>query len=422
MLHAPVSASAVLAEIARGALDPRSALERFAARIGEVEPRVKAFAHLDLEAARASLPAQAGRGPLRGLPVAVKDIFDTADMPTAYGTTLYAGHRPAADAAIVALVRRAGGTIPGKAATTAFANLDPAPTENPRAFGHTPGGSSSGSAAAVSAGMAPFAIGTQTGGSVVRPASYCGVVGYKPSYRMLPATGMKTFSWHLDTVGLFAATVADVAFLAEALSGRALRLAEAEPSPMTLGLLQVPDWSLAEPAMADAVMTAARRAEALGCRILDLPADPALIDAWDCHATIQNHEAARAMAYEVDRFGDAMPPLVLADLKTGWEIPAAAYDEARRVANRARKLVRGLFAEVDAVLMPAAPGAPPETLASTGRAVFNRFWTLMGDPCLAVPGLADGRGLPLGVQVIGPFGRDAQALAAARLVERALAA
>jgi Asp-tRNA(Asn)/Glu-tRNA(Gln) amidotransferase A subunit family amidase len=417
MSFAPTPALALLSGLDSGALTASAVFERFAARIAEAEPQVGAFAHLALEAARQRLGEQAERGPLLGLPIGIKDIFDTADMPTAYGTTLYAGHRPAADAAIVALTRRAGGSIVGKTVTTAFANLDPAATNNPQAPGHTPGGSSSGSAAAVAAGMVPFAIGTQTGGSVIRPASYCGIAGFKPSFRLLPTVGMKTFSWNLDTVGLFAPGVADVALFASVLSKRDLRVDGAVPAALRLGLLRVPEWSLAEPEMVAAIERLAKAAEAAGATIVELGTDPVLHAAWDQHATLQNFEGAQAMAYEVDRFGADIPPLVRADLEAGDAIPVETYDEARRTANRARLAARKLFERVDAVLMPAAPGAPPKGLGFTGRALFNRLWTLTGDPAVAVPGLVDGRGLPLGAQVIGPFGEDRRALEAALFVE-----
>lgn len=420
MIASPPPVLPLLADIDAGHLTPEAAFEAYAERIARHEAAIHAFAHLDLAAARARLPG-AAKGALRGLPVGIKDIVDTVDMPTRYGSPLYAGHRPGADAAIVVMTRRAGGSIVGKTETTAFANLDPAPTENPRAPGHTPGGSSSGSAAAVAAGMVAFAVGTQTGGSVVRPASYCGIAGYKPSYRLLPTTGVKTYSWHLDTVGLFAPTVADVAFYAEALTHRPLRVDRAIPAAPRIGLLAVPDWSLAEPAMAEAVHRAVKAAERAGASVTDLGADAVLLEAWQDHHILQNAEGALALASEMERFGDRMPPLIRADLEAGAKIGHAAYDAARALASRARKATQRLFETVDVIVMPAAPGAPPATLASTGRALFNRLWTLTGDPAVAVPGLSDAAGLPLGLQVIGPFGQDAKALAAASFMAGVIA-
>lgn len=400
--------------------DPLRRFDAHAAVIAAREPAIHAFAHLEVAAARASVPAQAARGPLRGAPVGVKDIFDSGDMPTAYGVPFYAGNRPATDAPIVALVRRAGGVLIGKTVTTPYANLDPTTCENPRAPGHTPGGSSSGSAAAVAAGMAPFAIGTQTGGSVIRPASYCGVAGYKPSFDLFPVSGMKTFAWSIDTVGFFAPTVDEVACFAAALSGRDLARGAARPA--RLGLLAVPSPDLAEPAMLEALARAGRAAEKAGVALVDLGADAALQAAWEAHATIQNYEGWRSMAGEYDRFGEAIPPLVRGDVESGRAIAADDYDAARAVVARAREAAAAIFARVDALVVPAAPGAPPAGLGSTGRALFNRLWSLLGNPAVAVPGLSDASGLPLGMQIVGPFGRDAEALAIAAWLEGVLAA
>ena len=211
--------------IEAGELTPRAVVELCAEAIAANEPKVGAFVTLDLDAARrAADDSRLAAMPLHGLPVGVKDIYDTADLPTQYGSPIYAGYRPRADAAAVSLVRRAGGLILGKTVTTQFAFMVPAGTRNPRNLAHTPGGSSSGSAAAVAAGMVPIAFGSQTAGSVIRPAAFCGVAGFKPSYRLIPTVGMKCLAWHLDTVGLYAAGVADVAFAAAAITGRDLRV------------------------------------------------------------------------------------------------------------------------------------------------------------------------------------------------------
>jgi Asp-tRNA(Asn)/Glu-tRNA(Gln) amidotransferase A subunit family amidase len=220
-----LSALELARRIEAGALSPRAVLELCAEAIVTHENEIGAFVALDLDAARRRVEQQPlAPLPLHGLPVGIKDIFDTADLPTAYGSPIYAGHQPKADAAMVMLSRRAGGFVLGKTVTTEFASLEPAGTRNPRNPAHTPGGSSSGSAAAVAAGMLPLALGSQTGGSVIRPAAFCGVAGFKPSYRLLPTVGMKCFSWSLDTVGLFGASVPDVAFAAAAMSGRDLRV------------------------------------------------------------------------------------------------------------------------------------------------------------------------------------------------------
>ena len=360
--------------------------------------------------------------PLHGLPVGIKDIFDTADLPTAYGSAIYAGHRPKADAAMVMLIRRAGGLVLGKTVTTEFASLEPAGTRNPRNPAHTPGGSSSGSAAAVAAGMLPLALGSQTGGSVIRPAAFCGVAGFKPSYRLLPTVGMKCFSWSLDTVGLFGASVPDVAFAAAAMSGRDLRV-DGRPAPATpvVALVRTAFWQDASAAMQNAVERAARAAERSGACVKDMELPPIFADAVRAHRIVQGYEAIRALAFEYDFHRDRMGPVLRAQLDDAATIDADTYDNARRITRRARRALIDLLPDGEVMLTPSAPGAAPKGLGSTGEPTFNRLWTLLGTPCVNVPGLSDADGLPLGVQVVARFGRDRFALSAAAWVESAVA-
>jgi Asp-tRNA(Asn)/Glu-tRNA(Gln) amidotransferase A subunit family amidase len=308
----------------------------------------------------------------------------------------------------------------GKTVTTEFAHMQPAKTRNPRNPQHTPGGSSSGSAAAVAAGMVPIAIGSQTGGSVIRPAAFCGVAGFKPSYQLLPTVGMKCFSWQLDTAGVFAARVSDVAFAAAAIADRDLRVDRETPAQPRIGVMRMHIWSEASEAMQAALEAAARAAAAAGARVEDMPLPPALEDAWRAHPLIQDYEAYRALAFEYDHHRDRMAPTLRKLLDNAAEITAEHYDEARRTARRARQLLSDLFEDVDVILTPSAPGAAPRGLQTTGNPIFNRLWTLMGTPCVNVPGLADDAGLPLGVQIVGRFGRDQSALEAALFLERAI--
>ncbi len=409
-------------KIEAGELTPAALMESCAEAITAGEPRIGAFAALDLAGARAAAgnPALAG-GPLRGLGVGIKDIFDTADLPTAYGSPIYAGHRPATDAAVVSQIRRAGGLIPGKTVTTEFAYQHPGKTRNPVNLDHTPGGSSSGSAAAVAAGMLPIAIGSQTGGSVIRPAAYCGVAGFKPSYKLIPTIGMKCFSWHLDTVGLFAARVVDVAFAAAAITGRDLRVDRGTPAAPRIGLARTHVWAEASEAMRQAVEKAAQAAAAAGAKVEDVVLPPIFEDAFRAHATIQEYEACRALAFECDRFGDKLSRSLRELLDAAAAVTPDAYDAARRITKRARQSLADVMTDVDVLLTPSAPGAAPSGLASTGSPTFNRLWTLMGTPCVNVAGLADEIGLPLGVQIVGRFGRDRNALEAALFLERAIA-
>jgi Asp-tRNA(Asn)/Glu-tRNA(Gln) amidotransferase A subunit family amidase len=413
-----LSALGLARAIEDGELTPAQAVDLCADAIAKRESEVGAFVTFDIETARkaAQTPGLKNK-PLRGLPVALKDIFDTADMPTEYGSPIYAGYRPKVDAALVALIRRNGGTLLGKTVTTEFAHLDPGKTRNPRNLAHTPGGSSSGSAAGVAAGFFPIATGTQTGGSVIRPASFCGVAGFKPSYRLLPSVGMKCVSWHLDTAGLFAASVADVAFAAAAISDRDLRVDGRKPSSPRIGVLRDQPWAPAGDDMKAAIDNIARAASAANARVRDIKLAPVLASAFRAHATIQAYEAARSLASEYERFKDKLAKGVLELVESGFAIRADAYDEARSTASQARRALSDLMADVDVILSPSAPGAPPKGLGSTGSSTFNRLWTLMGTPCVSVPGLTDSDDLPLGVQVIGRFGRDHATLEAALFVE-----
>ena len=418
-----LSALELARRIEAGALSPRAVVELCAEAVATHESEIGAFAALELDAARRRVEQQQlALLPLRGLPVGIKDIFDTADLPTAYGSAIYAGHRPKADAAMVMLIRRAGGLVLGKTVTTEFASLEPAGTRNPRNPAHTPGGSSSGSAAAVAAGMLPLALGSQTGGSVIRPAAFCGVAGFKPSYRLLPTVGMKCFSWSLDTVGLFGASVPDVAFAAATMSGRDLRVDGRPPQAApVVALVRTPFWQDASAAMQKAVERAARAAERSGARVKDMELPPIFADAVRAHRIVQGYEAIRALAFEYDFHRDRMGPLLRAQLDDAATIDADTYDNARRITRRARRALIDLLPDGEVMLTPSAPGAAPKGLGSTGEPTFNRLWTLLGTPCVNVPGLSDADGLPLGVQVVARFGRDRFALSAAAWLESAVA-
>jgi Asp-tRNA(Asn)/Glu-tRNA(Gln) amidotransferase A subunit family amidase len=416
-----LSALDLARRIADGELSPDAVIELCAEAIAAREPQIGAFVALDLAAARAAARNGAlARQPLAGLPVGIKDIFDTADLATEYGSPIYAGHRPKADSAVVSMIRRAGGIVLGKTVTTEFASLQPGRTRNPHNPAHTPGGSSSGSAAGVAAGMIPIATGSQTGGSIIRPAAYCGVAGFKPSYKLLPTVGMKCYSWHLDTAGLFAAGVADAAFAAAAISGRDLRVDRVPPAAPRIALVRTHLWPEASEAMRDAVETAARAAAAAGARVTDTALPPVFEDAFRAHGTIQDYEAFRALAFEYDHHCDRIGPLLRPQLEAAATVTPEAYDDARRVTKRARQALADLMADSDVILTASAPGVAPQGLQSTGAPIFNRLWTLMGNPCVNVPGLADAAGLPLGVQIVGRFGRDRGALEAACFLESAL--
>jgi Asp-tRNA(Asn)/Glu-tRNA(Gln) amidotransferase A subunit family amidase len=410
-----VSLLDLLRRIDAGELTPAAALRAAHDAIAAGDPAIEAFVHVDGA-------AQAGSaGALRGIAVGIKDIIDTADMPTELGSPLYAGWRPKADAPVVAALKAAGATPVGKTATTAFAFLDPAPTRNPRNPAHTPVGSSAGSAAAVAAGLVPLAFGTQTGGSIIRPASYCGVAAIKPSFRLIPTVGVKSFSWALDTVGLFAASVADAAYALAAVTGRPdLRIDGRAGEAPRIGVIVQDFAGDPEPDSAAALDAAARCAERAGARVPPIALPPIFGEAWAAHPNIQDYEARQSLAWEYAHHRDALPPLLRRLLDEAQTIPAETYDDSRRTAHHARGALDDIFAAVDVLVTFSAPGAAPRSLASTGSARFNRLWTLMGNPCVTVPGLGGGNGLPVGVQVIAPFGRDTRALLAAHFVEAAI--
>ena len=370
---------------------------------------------------RTENPRAQSAGPLRGIAVGIKDIIDTSDLPTEMGSKIYRGHRPRSDAPVVMLLKQAGASIIGKTTTTAFAANDPTATLNPRNTDHTPGGSSSGSAAAVAAGMIPLALGTQTGGSVIRPASFCGVAAIKPSFRLLPTVGVKCFSWTLDTVGLFAAGVEDLAHGLAAMTNRPELLPGAAARAPRIGVVTQEFAGAPEPAGDEALQFAAKAAERAGASVRAVALPDIIAEAWRIQPTVQDFEAHQALAWEYRDNYDAMPPLLRGRLDESAGTSSADYDAARGIANRARKALRSLFDDVDVLLTFSAPGAAPKGLASTGDPRFNRLWTLMGVPCVNVPGYVAEGGLPVGVQVIARFGDDAGALAAARFIEKALA-
>ncbi|MFY9992335.1 MAG: amidase [Rhodoplanes sp.] len=419
-----LSALELAGRIEGGEITPADVLDLCAEAIAQREEEIGAFAVLDLDRARQRAQDRAAEliaAPLHGLPVGVKDLFDTADLPTAYGSPIYAGHQPASDAALVSMIRRAGGLIVGKTVMTPLAFLDPAGTRNPHHPEHTPGGSSAGSAAAVAAGMLPVAVGTQTGGSVVRPAAYCGVAGYKPSFKLLPMAGCKPFAWSLDTVGLFAASTADVAYAAAAITGRELRIDRAPPAAPRIALVRTHVWAEASDAMQSAVEHAAHVASRAGARMEEVRLPPIFEDAFRAHGTIQDYEAYRALAFEYDHHRDKISPKLRELLDAASKISADDYDSARRTARRARQALADLMTDTDVLITPSAPGTAPKTLRSTGVATFNRLWTLMGAPCINVAGEVDSAQLPLGIQIVGRFARDRSALEAALFVEQAIA-
>ena len=414
------SATEAARRIERGELTSEALVSECLERIAARDETVRAWAFLDrahaLAQARA-LDRGPRRGVLHGIPVGIKDVLDTAELPTEYNSPIYRGHRPKADAACVAELKRAGAVILGKTATTEFANNHPAPTRNPHNPAHTPGGSSSGSAAAVADFMVPLALGTQTGGSVIRPAAYCGVAAIKPSFGSINRAGLKFVAESLDTIGVFARTVEDLALCLEPLSGRTRSPVGKNPR---IGLCRTPRWSAADPANQANLEAAASRLAQAGAQVRPYDMPPQSAQLFDRHKVIMGFESARALAWEYATHPGEISASLKPRLEEGRKVTRAQYDEMRAIAERCRRALAQDFREFDFLLTPSAPGEAPASLASTGDAVFNRAWTLLGNPCVTLPSGRGPQGLPLAVQLIGAFDDDAPLLGWARWAEKVL--
>ncbi|MFY9316121.1 MAG: amidase [Burkholderiales bacterium] len=401
----------------------RACLERVQAR----EAVVGAWIHLDPEAVLAQakrLDAGPVRGPLHGLPIGVKDIIDTADMPTGYGSKVYADTRTAMDAAGVALARAAGALIFGKTVSTEFAWFHPGKTANPRvpehAPPHTPGGSSSGSAAAVADDMVPLAFGTQTAGSIVRPGGYCGIVGYKPSYGTLPRMGVKMLAESLDTLGVMARSPGDAGLLVGALSGRDLLPRDLGRAPR-IALCRTYEWPAALPETAAALDRAAKAAAKAGAQVKELALPKDFAGLLQAQIDLMNYESYRSLASDRLHHWDGLSETLKKLLDAASRVSAARYDEARALAAKCRAMLGDVFADADAILAPTAPGEAPKGLQATGDPVFCRVWTLLGTPSMNVPCSQGPNGLPVGVQIIGRIGDDARAISVAEWLQEKLA-
>ena len=416
-----LTASEAVAQLTSGTLTAeeltRACLEQ--ARAGA---EIKAWAWLDPEQAIAQARAvdRAGRkGRLAGVPVGIKDIIDTVDMPTGHGSPIYPRNRPFADAACVALIRAASGVILGKTVTTEFANRYPGPTLHPHNADHTPGGSSSGSAAAVADFQVPLALGTQTGGSVIRPAAFCGVIGYKPSFGEFSRIGVKMQCHNLDTLGIICRSLEDVALLRGALLAQEPHKVDRRSGAPRIGFCRTPAWEHADRdthALLEHTVALVGRA---GATVREVTLTPA--DIVDHHRRIFEFEAARNYAYEYEVHREKLSP-ALRDglLAPGRALPLAAYIEAIETAEAFRRNLDEVFGEFDVLLAPSAVGEAPKGLGSTGDPRFNAIWTLAWTPCLTLP-VGNGRsGLPLGIQLVGQRFHDEALLDAAAWVEARL--
>ncbi|MBS1177001.1 MAG: amidase [Proteobacteria bacterium] len=423
-----------------GLFDSEQLVQACLERIRQTEGEVQAWQHLDEAHALAQARARdadrrEGRptGPLHGVPVGLKDIIDTLDMPTEDGTVLHAGRMAGRDAAVVARLRAAGAVILGKTVTTELATYAAGKTRNPHDPSRTPGGSSSGSAAAVAAGMVPLTLGTQTNGSVIRPAAFCGVYGFKPSQGLVSRHGILKTSRTLDCVGWFARNLDDIALLAEVLCGHDERdtdtrvqasppflrmLAQEPPLPPRFAWVKTPMWPQAD---ADTHEALAEVAEVLGTQCESFDVGESVRAAWDWHRTIMEAEMAFNLDAEWTRGRDKLSSSLQQQLQRGREVSALDYQHAQA---RIPQLVDGfdeLFERFDAILTPAAPGSAPP-LGNTGDPVFCTLWSLCGMPALNLPLLHAPDNLPMGLQLVGRRGDDARLLRSARWLVRQLQA
>ena len=414
-----VALSAVVAaqEIAKGALSAEDYVRACLDRIAEVEPEVRAFAHINPDHAIAQARVlddhrrQGGAlGPLHGIPVAIKDIIDTADYPTEFGSPVFAGRQPNFDAA---KLRAAGAVIIGKTVTTEFAYFNPGKTRNPHDVERTPGGSSSGSAAAVAAGMVPLAIGSQTNGSIIRPASYCGVLALKPSHGLVSRSGIFELSRTLDHIGPFARNLQDLALIMETIAGydpddedtRAIAvpsyqkaITEDFPIAPRVAFVRTPIWEQAD--------EATRLASELGENCIELELPPEYASAWDAIRIIMQVDMGHRFGPVADKHGDAVSKVTRDLIEEGRKVTAMQYLAALDLRRALAAQMSQMFSHFNAIMTPAAPGVAPTGHSSTGSPAFCSLWTLMGLPSMSLPLLEGEGGLPLGVQLVGARNDD----------------
>ena len=420
---ADLTATAALARLRAGTLSAPALMEACLARIAAREGEVRAMAFLDPQLAMRNAREAAGRagGRLGGVPVGVKDVLDTADMPTACNSPIWRGHHPRADAAAVAWTRAEGGAVLGKTVTTEFATRKPGPTTNPHDAGRTPGGSSSGSAAGVAAGFFPVAFGTQTAGSVIRPAAFCGVVGYKPSFGLISRVGMKLMADSLDTVGVIARGVADCALLAGAASGRDLGDPERRPARAPrIGVCRSPAWEHALPETRALLQDGGDRLARAGAAVADLDLPHAFALLAPAHPVVMHAESAQSLGWEMLRHREALSAGLREQMEWGLAQPLEAVDAARAAFADARQAFPAVTAGYDVLVTPAAPGEAPAGLEWTGDPAFNAVWTGLHVPCVTVPAGEGPGGMPLGLQVVGRVGEDRETLAWAGWIAAAL--
>lgn len=421
-------------KINNGEISSEELVQSHLDQAANIDGVVQAWAHLDSEKAleqarmRDAMRMQgAATGPLHGIPIAIKDIIDTAHVPTEYGSELYAGRVPVTDAAVVESLRNAGAVIMGKTVTAELATCGPGKTKNPHNPEHTPGGSSSGSAAAVASFMAPGALGTQTGGSVIRPASFCGIYGFKPTYGMIPRRGILMQSFSHDQVGTFARSLEDIALLTEQLFGYdpadeatsplnarlplSDTVATEPPVGVKLAYVQTPMWSKADTPTQEAF---GELRDALEDNADEIPLSGSFENAMDWHRTVVEADNAEAYAEEYDAGEGKMHSCLREQIERGREVSAVDYIDALKKRELLNGILDEIFDEYDAIVTPATTGEAPKGLETTGDPAFCAIWSFCGVPAISLPLMEGDNGLPLGVQLVGRRGDDARLLRTAR--------
>jgi Asp-tRNA(Asn)/Glu-tRNA(Gln) amidotransferase A subunit family amidase len=415
-----LGAAEIVQKIARGEATCEAVTRDCVARIAKRDGVVKAWVNFDPELALAqarALDRSPDRGPLHGVPIGVKDIIDTFDMPTEFGSPIYKGHRPPSDAACVALLRRAGAVMLGKTATCEFAGMAPAETTNPHNPAHTPGGSSSGSAAAVADDMVPAALGTQTGGSVLRPSSYCGIFGFKPTYNSFNKAGVKPAAESIDTIGWLARSLDDIELLTAVLCMQAPQPPRTMSSPPRIGLCRTEMWDTAQPETKAAVEGAAAALSKAGAMVREvkLP-DPFTGLRVIVRETINFHERAACMAYEWDHHRERLSPQMRRYIENGQKTSRQDYIAGWRRVEECRALLPAVFEGLDVLLAPCAQGEAPKGLASTGDGTMQAIWTVLHTPSMTLPTHRGPNNLPVGIQLVGQRYDDDRLFACARWV------
>jgi len=419
-----LTATEIARRIDSGTLTAEAVIRSHLERIDKRDADVLAWSHLARDAAlrqARALDSGPRKGLLHGVPMGVKDIIDSYDQPTRYGSPIYAQHQPLADAATVALARDAGAILLGKTVTTEFANRHPGPTRNPHNPDHTPGGSSSGSAAAVADYQVTLATGTQTGGSVIRPAAFCGVVGYKPSYAHFPTAGMKANTEWLDTIGAYARSIEDIALFRAALMAIPFELIERPDTPPRIAVCYTPHKDELQPEGLAAVQDAAVALAKAGAHVTEIELPSPANELRDGQKTLSAFDGPRAHADEARRFPELLSQSLKEDkLAHGAKIDYATWTAARKLGERGRAAVDALFTDIDVILTAPAPGEAPLGLARTGNAIFNLLWTYLWMPCVTLPFSRGPKGLPVGIQLVGRQHEDERLLGIAEWVRGSL--